>query len=773
MPKKVQFEVSQKGSEKVSGKFGKLNKSLINMAKGALGAVAAIYALKKGFEFVTRVGGDFQQEMANLKAISGGTTAELKKLDKQARALGSTTKFTATQVAELQVQYAKLGFTADEIEKVAEGTLALAAAAGENLAASAAVAGATLRGFRLEASETNRVTDVMAKSFASSALDLMKFTESMKLVAPAASAFGFNVEQTTTLLGKLADAGIDSSIAGTGLQAVMMLLADKSSKLNKLFGGSVQTYDQLVDALKELKKGNFDLGDATEYLDRRSAKTFLTLVNQSDELDTLKEKLDNAAGSAESMAKIQMETFKGATLELNSALEGMGIKLFNKVEPGLTAAKKAMAGFISSLGRTELELTIESFKKLGVESEALLGLQKIQLERNIIRLNTELTITKAKYDNIADATKRAEDINKEILVIETKKAKKIVEIEKISNKILEYEMKGTENWNKQQRLIIERAGLVTKLNNFKKEEIRDLQNEAGILEKNLNTLIEKEQTQKEIEVIQEAINQGAEEITEETKKQVEAAKVMVLTLDQYLEKLGYIINLRDDFSAVFSVARGELKKTEEELSTFWTEDFPAIMGQASSTLGSFSSYQSTLSQNRIREYRDEATARIAAVENSTKSEAQKEKEIAAIKSELREQEKDELQKLKGVKYAQAITNTAVGVTGALGMQPWTPINFILAGLVAAAGAVEIATIAAQKYGKGGEFITTGATPIIVGEAGREHVKITPMDRGGIAPSQNTFNFYGDVYNADELVDKITPILEERSRLGFNQIAVNA
>ena len=53
--------------------------------------------------------------MANLKAISGATAPEMAKLEANARKLGASTMFTASQVGELSVNYAKLGFSAGDI----------------------------------------------------------------------------------------------------------------------------------------------------------------------------------------------------------------------------------------------------------------------------------------------------------------------------------------------------------------------------------------------------------------------------------------------------------------------------------------------------------------------------------------------------------------------------------------------------------------------------------------------------------------------------------
>ena len=90
---------------------------------------------------------DFESAMAQVKSVSGATGSEFKKLEQSAKDLGASTVFTAREVAALQLEYSRLGFSADEITQVQEATLNLAQATGSDLAQAAEVAGATLRAF--------------------------------------------------------------------------------------------------------------------------------------------------------------------------------------------------------------------------------------------------------------------------------------------------------------------------------------------------------------------------------------------------------------------------------------------------------------------------------------------------------------------------------------------------------------------------------------------------------------------------------------------------
>jgi hypothetical protein len=201
------YSKSMKGALKQTLRFG----------MGLAGGAGLISIFRNGISTVR----NFEQSVANLGAITGTTgTPELERLSGAARELGATTVFTASEIATLQTELAKLGFSTSEILDSTEAISQLAAATGTDLAEAATVTGATVRAFGLNADEAGRVVDVMTASFGKSALDMSKFSTAMSSVAPVAANAGFSIEQTTAFLGKLVDSGIDASTAGTGLRNV-------------------------------------------------------------------------------------------------------------------------------------------------------------------------------------------------------------------------------------------------------------------------------------------------------------------------------------------------------------------------------------------------------------------------------------------------------------------------------------------------------------------------------------------------------------------------
>lgn len=125
-----------------------------------------------------------------------------------------------------------------------------------------------------------------------------------------------------------------------------------------------------------------------------------------------------------------------------------------------------------------------------------------------------------------------------------------------------------------------------------------------------------------------------------------------------------------------------------------------------------------------------------------------------------------------VALAMAIVNTATGVTRAFKDYPW-PFSMVVAGIIAAAGAIQIATIAATKFHEGGLIrahsgLAVDEVPIIA-QTGEGILSRRGMSALGGAGALNSLNggygagrnisiqnyIYNPVVRSDEDIDKLT------------------
>lgn len=385
-----QLLVTRQEMLNIDGFTTRLGKSFRQMGSSIVAGFAGLFAVQQFFQVIkdgVRILEEFEQQMAKVKAVTGASEVEFKMLTESAKELGRASLFTSSEVGQLQEELAKLGFTTPQILQSSEAILQLATATGTELAQASEVAASTLNAFGLEAIEAQNIVDLMAESFSSTPLDINKFQESMKLVAPTARSIGQSVQETTAQLGLLAKSGISGSIAGTQLSRVFIELNKKGITLK--------------EAMNQVANSSDKLGAATELVGDRGAKALQIFASQSEELATLTESFKDSTGEAAKMADIVGNTSVGATKKLSSAYEGMVLSIGDGTEDVLTKVKLFTAEILNSF--TDVNNQINRLRAAG-ENSLGLGFGIISDEQEEL-LNLLETNDKFLANNINNAEK--------------------------------------------------------------------------------------------------------------------------------------------------------------------------------------------------------------------------------------------------------------------------------------------------------------------------------------------------------------------------------
>ena len=176
----------------------------------------------------------YEEQLVRINAIMGNTATESALLSEEIRRVAAASRFTATETANAAQVLALAGLEMGElIGDPGSGTMgaveALAKfseAAGTDVETAAGIAIASVKAFRLETAEMGRVMDVMVNTFTRSFTDLELLGQSMKFLGPTAAAAGISIEEAAAAVGALGNAGLQGTIAGTGLRmAINKLLS--------------------------------------------------------------------------------------------------------------------------------------------------------------------------------------------------------------------------------------------------------------------------------------------------------------------------------------------------------------------------------------------------------------------------------------------------------------------------------------------------------------------------------------------------------------------
>lgn len=351
---------AQQKQQKAQAAWAKNKSTLANTAAYASGTGLAMGA---GITSSVQTGMEFQAAMSRVGAVSGATGEDFTKLEAQAKELGRSTVWSASQAAEGMQYLAMAGFKTNDILATMPGMLSLASAGQVELADAADISSNILSGFGLEAADIGRVGDVLTTTFTGSNTSLAGLGHTMKYAAPVAKSMGASLEVTAAMAAKLGDAGIQGEMAGTALRNVMLKLATPTGNASKTLEAlGVQTVDangkirQMPEILADLNKamGSYSqeakANIASTIFGTESMGAAMILMEQagSGALQDFQKSLAKT-GTAEQVAAKQTDNLKGDFAGLGSALEGVKIAVFETLEPSLREITKSVTGVISKV----------------------------------------------------------------------------------------------------------------------------------------------------------------------------------------------------------------------------------------------------------------------------------------------------------------------------------------------------------------------------------------------------------------------------------------
>jgi TP901 family phage tail tape measure protein len=329
-------------------------KAFTNVTSSATWQAAAVGAAAIGAGLVSsvRVAMDFEKSMSAVAAKTQAGQEDMAKLTELAKDLGRSTQFSAKEVADGMDFLAMAGFKVNDVLTAMPSLLDLAAAGNLDLASTADIVSNILGGMNMEASETGRVADVLAKAATSSNVSVGMLGETFKFVAPVAAQAGAGLEDVAAAAGLLGDAGIQGSEAGTGLRSVLLRLAAPPTEAAKALerlgvstkdaSGNMRPFGEILadvdHSMKDLNLGSAEQIEIQNALFGKTAIASGAILQQAaanGELSAKTKELMESQGAAAEMAEIMNDNLAGAFKRLQSAIEGFQIQLVSGTNPAL------------------------------------------------------------------------------------------------------------------------------------------------------------------------------------------------------------------------------------------------------------------------------------------------------------------------------------------------------------------------------------------------------------------------------------------------------
>ena len=333
-------------------------------AEGLAAYTTAVAAAAAGIaKFATGVGTSFEAGMSGVEAIANATGEEMDMLTEKAKELGSSTKFTATEVSEGFNYMAMAGWSAEEMMEGIDGVINLAAASGEDLGLVSDIVTDSLTAFKMSADDAGRYADILAQASSNANTNVAMMGETFQYCAPIAGALGYKVDDMATAIGLMANAGIKGSMAGTSLRSIMTNLSaptESSAAAMEKLGislenedGTMKTFAELLENMREGFQGLSEAeaaAAAKAIAGKPGMSGLLALINASDEdVASLATEIENCAGSAEKMANVKLDNLQGDITILKSATEGLGLSIYDTFSVKLRKGTQFLTQMVNKL----------------------------------------------------------------------------------------------------------------------------------------------------------------------------------------------------------------------------------------------------------------------------------------------------------------------------------------------------------------------------------------------------------------------------------------
>ena len=322
------------------------------------GMTAALGALGKS---VGNVAFQFNRNMTLVRAVTGATTSDFKKMSKEARQLGKETEFGAAKAAEGLLVLSRMGLSAADSMQVLAPAMKLAQSQQYDMKESTELVIQQLKVFGKGVDEAASFANVLAATSSKSAADLEKLGLSLSYAGPIAASTGRSFEEMNTILGMMFNAGIKASRAGTSLRFAMAALLGTTAKtgkvLNKLHlslkdvSPTTNSFSKILKTLADSLRG---VEDRTSILfdlfGKRAAPAMAAVINQvirdRNAFDDLQESITGTNETSRQF-ETQMQSFSGNMLKTRSTVQELSLSF---TESFLPAVNMLMTGVQNVIG---------------------------------------------------------------------------------------------------------------------------------------------------------------------------------------------------------------------------------------------------------------------------------------------------------------------------------------------------------------------------------------------------------------------------------------
>lgn len=334
----------------------------IAAAVAAVGTAVGAAAVGIG-KYAVEVGSSFDSAMSSVQAYSQASGEELQKLRDAAKEAGANTSKSATESAQALGYMSLAGWDTAEMLNGLMPILRASEAGNSDLAVTSDLVTDSMSAMGVSVGDLTRYLDICTAAQSNSNTSLTGLLEAYVGCGGSLKNLNVPLEESAAWLGVLANRGIKASEAGTSFNSILVNLVGANSSaaaaMDTLgvsawdqqgnFIGLTETLQLLSDALStctDEEKALFEakIGGKTQM------DTLQALIGGlNEEFYTLEDTLKNSAGTLEATAQTMQDNLIGSVTVMKSAMEGVGVEIFEYLDEPLRGAVNRVTEIFNSL----------------------------------------------------------------------------------------------------------------------------------------------------------------------------------------------------------------------------------------------------------------------------------------------------------------------------------------------------------------------------------------------------------------------------------------
>ena len=362
--------------------FNLVRGAALGTQQGLQGILAATGGVILGLGDIAKnainVAVELEATLTQFAVVSSASAIQVGEVRAEVERLGTSSTKTPKEIAQLSVELAKNGLTAQQTQQSLEGIVLASQAAGEDLVGTGQLIGNIINQFQLSATDTGKIGDLLVATANSSASGVKDLGDALSYAGAQSKQSNQSLKDTLFSLGLLANAGIKGSAAGTGLAEILRRLKLASANAGTEFDDlrsrgsrlatvafdkintSVRTTTGEMKPLREILPAIKTNLEGFSQIDQDLIMNALfgveggrvanaLLAGNATQIDNLSQSLENADGASkrasDTLTQSAQAGFQILAANTSVALTAVGDLLLNGVNPLIQAANLLVMGF--------------------------------------------------------------------------------------------------------------------------------------------------------------------------------------------------------------------------------------------------------------------------------------------------------------------------------------------------------------------------------------------------------------------------------------------